>query len=249
MSNRDDNTGATPTRPSTSVSSSVSGRTSGATARQSLLPSPDTSTMIIDDLAYDSGSDDEMSIEAKRVLRRKKLEREKLQKLGKLIPIETENEPENIKLAESQSEAYALPMRPKEEVSNLTELLTRSSVRSSIVTNFTESELARRQSIISEECRRRKSKAVGFGLVEETQFAKLPQENEEVIQCVSEGRAGTSGLNRSPSSRSPPGSRRSTRSSSVLPDETTGERSSEEDISLVASFTALRNALQDDKSP
>jgi len=247
MSNRDENTGATPTRPSTSrVSSSVSGGTSGATARQSLLPSPDTSTMIIDDLAYDSGSDDEMSIEAKRVLRRKKLEREKLQKLGKLIPIETENEPEKIKLAESQSEAYALPMRPKEEVSNLTELLNRASVRSSIVTNFTDSELARRQSIISEECRRRKSKAVGFGLVEETQFAKLPQENEEVIQCASEGRAGTSGLNRSPSSRSPPGGRRSTRSSSVLPDETTG--SSEEDISLVASFTALRNALQDDKS-
>merc|ERR1711911_223326 len=128
-----------------SVSSSVSGRTSGATARQSLLPSPDTSTMIIDDLAYDSGSDDEMSIEAKRVLRRKKLEREKLQKLGKLIPIETENEPENIKLAESQSEAYALPMRPKEEVSNLTELSKRSSMIRSSITNFTESELARRQ--------------------------------------------------------------------------------------------------------
>ena len=84
MSNRDEKTGATPTRTSTSVSSSVSGGTSGATARQSLLPSPDTSTMIIDDLAYDSGSDDEMSIEAKRVLRRKKLEREKLQKLGML---------------------------------------------------------------------------------------------------------------------------------------------------------------------
>jgi len=83
MSNRGENTGATPTRPSTSVSSSVSGGTSGAIARQSLLPSPDTSTMIIDDLAYDSGSDDEMSIEAKRVLRRKKLEREKLQKLGR----------------------------------------------------------------------------------------------------------------------------------------------------------------------
>ena len=105
------------------------------------------------------------------------------------------------------------------------------------------------KSIISEECRRRRSKAVGFGLVEETQFAKLPQENEEVIQCASEGRAGTSRLNRSPSTRSPPGGRRSTRSSSVLPDETTGERSSEEDIGLVASFTALRNALQDDKSP
>ena len=66
-------------------------------------------------------------------------------KKGKLIPIETENEPEIIKLAESQSEAYALPMRPKEEISNLTELLNRTSVRSSILTNITESELSRRQ--------------------------------------------------------------------------------------------------------
>jgi len=248
MSNKGANAGAHPTRPSTSVSSSVSGGTSGATPRHSLLPSPDTSTMIIDDLAYDSGSDDEMSIEAKRVLRRKKLEREKLQKLGKLIPIETQNEPEIIKLAESQSEAYALPMRPKVEVSNLTELLDRPSVRSSILTNVTESELeARRQSIISEECRRRKSKAVGFGLVEETQFAKLPQENEELIQSSSESRAGTSGLNRSPPNRSPPVRRRSTRSSSELPGENTGERSSEEDTSLAESFTALANALLDEK--
>jgi len=248
MSNKDANAGATPTRTSVSLSSSVSGDTTAAAPRPSLLPSPDTSTMIIDDLAYDSGSDDEMSIEAKRVLRRKKLEREKLQKLGKLIPLETENEPEIIKLAESQSEAYALPMRPKEEISNLTELVNRTSVRSSMLTNITESELSRRQSIISEECRRRKSKAVGFGLVEETQFDKLPQENEEVIQCASESKAGTSGLNRSPPSRSPPGRRRSTRSSSVLPDENTGERSSEEDTSLAVSFTALRNALREDQN-
>ena len=102
-------------------------------------------------------------------------------------------------------------------------------------------------SIISEECRRRKSKAVGFGLVEETQFAKLPQENEELIQSSSESRAGTSGLNRSPPNRSPPGRRRSTRSSSVLPGENTGGRSSEEDTSLAESFTALANALLDEK--
>ena len=81
MNNKDGDAEGTPTRPSTSVSSSMS----SATPRQSLLPTPDTSTMIIDDLAYDSGSDDEMSIEAKRVLRRKKLEREKLQKLGRFI--------------------------------------------------------------------------------------------------------------------------------------------------------------------
>ena len=76
MSNKDANGGATPTRQSTSVQSASSSM-SGATPRHSLLPSPDTSAMIIDDLAYDSGSDDEMSIEAKRVLKRKKLEREK----------------------------------------------------------------------------------------------------------------------------------------------------------------------------
>ena len=163
MSQKDANGGANPTRPSTSTSSSMS----GATPRHSLLPSPDTSALIIDDLAYDSGSDDEMSIEAKRVLRRKKLEREKLQKLGKfiklqfnlqdlrrcdklkkgkLIPIETENEPEIIKLAESHSEAYALPMRPKVEVSNLTELSKRCSmIRSSTLTHVTESEVSQRQ--------------------------------------------------------------------------------------------------------
>ena len=95
------------------------------------------------------------------------------------------------------------------------------------------------KSIISEECRPRKSKVVGFGLVEETQFDKLPQENDEVIQ---------SGLGRSPPSHSPPGRRRSTRSSSILPDESTTERSSQEDTRIAESFTALRNALQDDEN-
>ena len=105
------------------------------------------------------------------------------------------------------------------------------------------------KSIISEECRPRKSKVVGFGLVEETQFDKLPQENDEVIASDSTtGRAGTSGLSRSPPSHSPPGRRRSTRSSSILPDESTTERSSQEDTRIAESFTALRNALQDDEN-
>jgi len=82
MKNKDVKNGVTPTQRSTSTSSSMSGGTTLATPRQSLLHSPDTSKMIIDDLAYDSGSDDEMIIEAKRVHRRKKLEREKLQKLA-----------------------------------------------------------------------------------------------------------------------------------------------------------------------
>ena len=114
------------------------------------------------------------------------------------------------------------------------------------------------KSIISEECRPRKSKAVGFGIVEETQFDKLPNENDELIQSASDSTAGPSGLrrqsspgNRSPPSRSPPLRRRSTQSSSRLPDDTSTalrtERQSPEDTRLADSFTALRNALRDDK--
>ena len=104
-------------------------------------------------------------------------------------------------------------------------------------------------SIISVECRPRKSKAVGFGLVEETQFDKLPNEYEEVIQSASDSKAGPSGLTRSPPNPSPP-SRRG-RSNSIIPGESSvlqAERSSEEDARLTESFTALRNALQDHKN-
>ena len=59
---------------------------------------------------------------------------------GKLIPIDTENETDSIELAASNSEAYALPMRPKEEISNLTTLYNVdsrpsfvSSMRSSVL--------------------------------------------------------------------------------------------------------------------
>ena len=90
-------------------------------------------------------------------------------------------------------------------------------------------------------------------MVEETQFDKLPQENEEIIQSASDTkasdltRAGPSGLN-----RSPPSHRRSTRSSTTIPDESSvlvAEKSSEENTRLAESFTALRNALQDEQKP
>ena len=61
-------------RPSTSVGTCTSLNPS------SLLLSTEAS--VIDYLGSDSGSDHEMSIEAKRITRKKKLEREKLQKLG-----------------------------------------------------------------------------------------------------------------------------------------------------------------------
>ena len=62
---------------------SLEGSRSGDSSRShrdSLLLSDEQ--YIVDYLGNSSGSDDEMSIEAKRVTRRKKLEREKLQKLG-----------------------------------------------------------------------------------------------------------------------------------------------------------------------
>merc|ERR1711917_87350 len=219
----------------------------------SLLLSADTS--VIDNLALDSGTDDEMSIEAKRILRLKKLEREKLQKLGKLIPIDTENEADIIELATSNSEAYALPMRPKEEISNLTTLYNVdsrpsfvSSMRSSVLYSSDAdssrpsiiSEDIRRPSIISDDIRSRKSKVVGFGLVEETQFDQLPNEYEPVIQSsVDIMKPGTSGLQSSSRNRG------SVTISSQNVSNVTKTRSDED--SLAESFTALKNALRDDK--
>ena len=66
-----------------SRSQSLDGTRSGDSSRshrESVLLSDEQ--YIVDYLGNSSGSDDEMSIEAKRVTRRKKLEREKLQKLG-----------------------------------------------------------------------------------------------------------------------------------------------------------------------
>ena len=124
-----------------------------------------------------------------------------------------------ISLAASNSEAYALPMRPKEEVSNLTTLFNDDSKpslpRSSILdqsrrprngfkiqtTCILDGNLTDIQaeyvggigyekpwkSIISEiDCRPRKSKAVGFGVVEEAQFTPLSNENRQIIQSESD---------------------------------------------------------------
>merc|ERR1719447_1412045 len=208
----------------------------------SLLLSADTS--VIDNLATDSGTDDEMSIEAKRILRLKKLEREKLQKLGKLIPIDTENETEIIELAASNSEAYALPMRPKEEVSNLTTLYnvdSRPSFVSSMRSSVSDADSSR-PSIISEDFRPRKSKAVGFGLVEETQFDQLPNEYEPVIQSSLDiMKPGTSGLQSNAGSRN----KGSVTISSQDVSNITKKRSDED--RLAESFTALKKALKDDK--
>ena len=68
---------------SQSRSHSLDGTRSGDSSesrRESLLLSDEQ--YIVDYLGNSSGSDDGMSIEAQRITRRKKLEREKLQKLG-----------------------------------------------------------------------------------------------------------------------------------------------------------------------
>lgn len=47
------------------------------------------------------------------IIEDKKQERKKYEALGKLIPITTPNEPIIIKIAESRSQAFAIPLRPK----------------------------------------------------------------------------------------------------------------------------------------
>ena len=122
------------------------------------------------------------------------------------------------------------------------------------------------KSIISDEIRSRKSKVVGFGLVEETQFDQLPNEYEPVIQSsVDIMKPGTSGLQSSSRNRglglqnvsrdSRPWSmdhglfeylmKGSVTISSQNVSNVTKTRSDED--SLAESFTALKNALRDDK--
>ena len=124
------------------------------------------------------------------------------------------------------------------------------------------SDLKAIQSIISEDIRSRKSKVVGFGLVEETQFDQLPNEYEPFIQSsVDIMKPETSGLQSSSRNRglglqnvsrdSRPRSqfedliKGSVTISSQNVSNVTKTRSDED--SLAESFTALKNALRDDK--
>merc|ERR1712097_144379 len=54
--------------------------------------------IVIDNLGDSSGSEDDLGTEAKRILRKRKKEKEKLAKLGKLIPIGTDIDPDQISL-------------------------------------------------------------------------------------------------------------------------------------------------------
>ena len=68
-------------------------------------------------MGNDSGSDDDLGAEAKRIRQKHLQERKKLKKLGTLIPIDTE--PDEIEAASSKSNAGALPLRAKHGQSKL----------------------------------------------------------------------------------------------------------------------------------
>jgi len=177
---------------SQSLSQSLDGSVTGDSPKSPGLPTHRESLLlpgeqyVVGYLGSSSGSDDEMSIEAKRITRRKKLEREKLQQLGKLIPLDTAIETEVIRLAESNSAAYALPMRTKEELSDLSVLLSKDSSGHTSPVASTSLPNSRRPSIISHELNRpRISKTVEFGVVQAAEFDQLPSENEQIIQIDS----------------------------------------------------------------
>ena len=96
------------------------------------------------------------------------------------------------------------------------------------------------------DCRPRKSKAVGFGVVEETQFTQLLNENELLIQSESDMMKP-----------GPPGIKSKRRSSkAVSATDNSQLRSNESTVTVIQStdeciladsYTALKNALKDDK--
>merc|ERR1711917_15843 len=64
---------------------------------------------------YEYEEEEELYLNKKvnAIIEDKKQERKKYEALGKLIPITTPNEPIIIKIAESRSQAFAIPLRPK----------------------------------------------------------------------------------------------------------------------------------------
>merc|ERR1711973_340282 len=85
-----------------------------ALRRGSVLESLDS--IVVRDLGDDSGSDDDLTIEAKRVMRERKREKQQLEKLGTLTPIvSTSTEATSIpaSLASSKMGMDPIPMRKK----------------------------------------------------------------------------------------------------------------------------------------
>jgi len=65
------------------------------------------------EMESDSGSDNDLSNEAKRIMKRRKKEKEQLERLGSLVPIDTDTEADILRIAESNSTATPIPPRPK----------------------------------------------------------------------------------------------------------------------------------------
>merc|ERR1711970_1678727 len=64
-------------------------------------------------LEYEDDEELYLNKKVNEIIEDKKQERKKYEELGKLIPITTPNEPIIIKIAESRSQAFAIPLRPK----------------------------------------------------------------------------------------------------------------------------------------
>jgi len=131
--------------------------------------------IVVDDLGDSSGSDDDLGPEAKRILRKRKLEKQKLAKLGKLIPIETELDQDTISIAESISNAQPLPLRTKVAESNLTmadQSLPGSTTASNLLLVSSKASIPTSNSMLVDTVSRI-SKSVDFGIIEEKQFKQL----------------------------------------------------------------------------
>jgi len=112
------------------------------------------------ELDSDSGSDEGLSNEAKRIMKRRKKEQDRLKRLGSLVPIDTDTDLDNIRLAESSSTAAPIPPRPKRVEMSL-QTITLSDVD---ITGVASQDL-RRRSILFDPYAARVSKSVTFGTV------------------------------------------------------------------------------------
>merc|ERR1711915_6030 len=171
-------------------------------SRGSVLDSLDS--IIVKDLGDDSGSDDDLTIEAKRIMRDRKREKQQLEKLGTLTPISTStlSSSSSVPLGHSCSKTGRdpIPMRKKRadtqiqtekefaedlikqlaQIENLDrgeEEIEASDGR--VLTRAIKSHTDRAKSVIQDSVRRPSSrKTLTFSTVEELQFEKTGENKE-----------------------------------------------------------------------
>jgi len=136
-----------------------------STVRRSTLKNLDSS----------SGSDDDLNLEARRIMRQRKKEKERLEKLGPMIPLvvnsdsDTALAEEGTSYVENNFPAIALRVK-RAETELIPEIMISEIFKDDLMSHHSSADLSRKSAFISTSRKPSRKSGVNFGLVEQLQF-------------------------------------------------------------------------------